>query len=64
MCGNHVVVLTHSGGPGAAPADAADRSGLRLPPLSTKTQELLEKLVPYPGSLGNPVDLTFTLSLR
>ncbi|MBI4775766.1 MAG: CoA-binding protein [Deltaproteobacteria bacterium] len=60
MTGNRTVVLTHSGGPGAAAADAAERSGLHLPPLSEKTRAKLREAVPQTGSLNNPIDLTFT----
>jgi len=58
--GNRTMVLTHSGGPGAAAADAAERSGLRIPPLSRRTRNRLRDAVPHTGSLNNPVDLTFT----
>ena len=58
--GNKVVIQTHSGGPGAAAADACDRAGLMLPSLGSKTKEQLRQFVPHTGSIGNPVDLTFT----
>ncbi len=58
--GNRVIVQTHSGGPGAAAADACSRSGLELPQFSEKTRAKLASLVPHTGSLGNPVDLTFS----
>jgi len=58
--GNRVIVQTHSGGPGAAAADACSRSGLVLPTLSNKTQEQLGPYVPHTGTFSNPVDLTFT----
>jgi acetyl-CoA synthetase (ADP-forming) len=57
--GNHVIIQTHSGGPGAAAADACGRAGLNLPPLSEKTLAKLAPLVPHTSSLNNPVDLTF-----
>ncbi len=57
--GNGLAVLTHSGGPGAAAADAAERNGLTLPILSSETREGLAALVPHTASIGNPVDLTF-----
>jgi acyl-CoA synthetase (NDP forming) len=60
MNGNRVAVFTHSGGPGATAADAANRAGLKLPPLSAKTKAKLRDLVPQTGSLNNPIDLTFT----
>jgi acyl-CoA synthetase (NDP forming) len=57
--GNRVVVLTDSGGPGAAAADACGRSGLDLPPLDPGTKERMADVFPVTGSLNNPVDLTF-----
>jgi acetyl-CoA synthetase (ADP-forming) len=57
---NRVVIQTHSGGPGAAAADAGSRNGLKLPPLSETTLEKLAALVPHTGSVNNPVDLTFS----
>jgi acetate---CoA ligase (ADP-forming) subunit alpha len=58
--GNRVIVQTHSGGPGAAAADACSRAELILPEISQKTLEKLTPLVPHTGSVSNPVDLTFT----
>jgi acetate---CoA ligase (ADP-forming) subunit alpha len=58
--GKRVALLTHSGGPGAAAADACSRNGLELPPFSAHTLEKLKPLVPQTGSLNNPVDLTFS----
>jgi len=57
--GNGLAVLTHSGGPGAAAADTAERNGLKLASLSSATSEGLSQLVPHTASIGNPVDLTF-----
>lgn len=57
--GNRIAILTHSGGPGAAAADAADRCGLELAALSPPTETELKKLVPGTASIKNPVDLTF-----
>lgn len=64
ISGNNVAVVTHSGGPGAAAADAADRAGLSLPALSPTSQEKLQQLVPNTGSLNNPIDTTFTRSFE
>jgi acetyl-CoA synthetase (ADP-forming) len=58
--GNHVIIQTHSGGPGVAAADACGRVGLELPPLSSATREKLSPFVPQTASMNNPVDLTFT----
>ncbi len=57
--GNRIAVLTHSGGPGASAADAAERSGMTLARFSEKSVEALRKVVPHTASIGNPVDLTF-----
>jgi len=57
---NRVIVQTHSGGPGAAAADACGRTGLKLHRLSPDTLEKLADLVPHTGSVNNPVDLTFS----
>ena len=60
--GNRVLVQTHSGGPGATAADACDRDGMVLPALSNRTVEALRPFMPHTGTLGNPVDLTFSKS--
>jgi acyl-CoA synthetase (NDP forming) len=58
--GNRQIVQTHSGGPGAAAADASSRNGLKLIQFSEKTLQKLTPLVPHTGSVNNPVDLTFS----
>lgn len=62
--GDNVVIQTDSGGPGAAGADACERAGLRLPPLSAQTIERLTPLIPHTGSVSNPVDITFPREFR
>lgn len=57
--GSRVAVLTDSGGPGAAAADACGRTGLELPGFSPETGEKLSPFIPATGSVNNPVDLTF-----
>lgn len=57
--GNRIAILTNSGGPGAAAADAAERSGLVLAQFSDATQEALSALLPHTASFTNPVDMTF-----
>ena len=57
--GNRVVIQTHSGGPGAAAADACGRAGLELSALSSETLEKLGPFIPPTGSVSNPVDVTF-----
>ena len=58
--GNRVIIQTHSGGPGAAAADACSRTGLVLAKLSRQTRKELAPLVPATGSMNNPIDLTFS----
>jgi acetyl-CoA synthetase (ADP-forming) len=58
--GNRIIIQTHSGGPGAAAADACERAGLKLPLLSSKTLEELAPFIPLTGSANNPIDLTYT----
>jgi acyl-CoA synthetase (NDP forming) len=60
--GDRIAVLTHSGGPGAAAADAAARSGLTLAEFSPETVGRIRPLVPITASIVNPVDLTFNRS--
>ena len=58
--GNRLIIQTHSGGPGAAAADACERTGLELPLLSVETLEKLAPFIPHTGSANNPIDLTYT----
>ena len=58
--GNKLIIQTHSGGPGAAAADACERTNLELPMLSSETLEKLAPFIPHTGSVNNPVDLTYT----
>lgn len=57
---NRLIIQTHSGGPGAAAADACERCGLELPRLSVETLEKLAPFIPHTGSANNPIDLTYT----
>jgi len=57
--GRRVALLTQSGGPGTAGADACGRAGLQLPPFSPHTLEKLAPFAPHTASLNNPIDLTF-----
>ncbi|MGC8905918.1 MAG: acetate--CoA ligase family protein [Desulfomonilaceae bacterium] len=57
--GNRIAVLTNSGGPGAAAADAAERSGLVLARFTDATRNALKALLPHTASVANPVDMTF-----
>lgn len=58
--GNRVAILTHSGGPGASAADAAERNGLVLSRFSPTTVERLRQVLPHTASVANPVDMTFS----
>lgn len=58
--GRRVMIQTHSGGPGAAAADACGREGLTLPAPTRQTREAMAPIFPHTGSLNNPVDLTYT----
>lgn len=62
--GDGMAIQTDSGGPGAAGADATERAGLRVPPLSEATKELLKPLIPPTASANNPVDITFPREFR
>ena len=58
--GNRVVIQTHSGGPGAAAADACNREGLKIPPMPQDLAQKLVEFIPHTGSLSNPLDITFS----
>ena len=58
--GRRLIIQTHSGGPGAAAADAIGRAGLNLADFSKETMETIKPFVPLTGSMNNPLDLTFT----
>jgi len=55
---NRMVILTRSGGAGVAAADACERRGLALPPLSDEARRRIESFVPPFASARNPVDVT------
>ncbi len=59
MKGDGAIIQTHSGGPGAAAADAFCRVGTTLPDLAPATLERLAPHMPGTGSVGNPLDITF-----
>jgi acetyltransferase len=56
--GPRVVVLTNSGGPGIVATDAAERHGLKVPPLTPSVHAQLVDRLPPSTSLNNPVDMT------
>jgi len=55
--GERVAVLTNGGGAGVLAADALDRLGERLAPLSAETICALDQIAPPNWSRGNPVDI-------
>lgn len=56
--GRRIGILTISGGPGVLAADAAERAGLELPPLSRARQTAIRTYAPDFAATANPVDLT------
>ena len=56
--GDHVAVLTVSGGAGIWGADTVAMQGLQVPELSAPVQEEIGKLLPSYGSARNPIDVT------
>jgi acyl-CoA synthetase (NDP forming) len=57
--GRGLIIQTHSGGPGAAAADACGRVGIELPSPSANTLAKLDGYMPPTGSVTNPVDFTY-----
>ena len=55
--GNRLLVVTNAGGPGIIAADAADKLGIKLDPMSRESIEALVKKLPPSASLYNPVDV-------
>lgn len=55
--GNRVAVLTGSGGFSCVTSDACERMGLKLAPLSPKTIEQLNAVLPERWPHANPVDM-------
>jgi acyl-CoA synthetase (NDP forming) len=56
--GPRVAVLSTSGGAAVAVADACERAGLDLPPLSAATRAAVAEKVPDFASTGNPIDIS------
>jgi len=55
--GDRVAVITNAGGPGIIAADAVERQGLHVAPLSEQTKETLRAALPASASANNPVDV-------
>ena len=56
--GGGVAVIAVSGGETSLVADLAERAGVRLPELASKTVTRLRTVLPAFGSIGNPLDTT------
>ncbi len=56
--GKRLVIVTNGGGPGILAADASAQRGLTLPELSPETANKLKPLIKRDISIGNPLDLT------
>jgi acetate---CoA ligase (ADP-forming) len=56
--GDGVAILTVSGGPSVAAADAAEAAGLQVPPLPDARRRQLRLHLPGFAADGNPVDMT------
>jgi acetate---CoA ligase (ADP-forming) len=54
--GDRVAIITNAGGPGIMAADAVEKSGMRVEPLSGVAAGLRDKLPPA-ASVGNPIDV-------
>jgi len=52
-----IAIVTNAGGPGVLAVDALTERGLKLAPLSTKTQAALKKVLPAAAGVSNPVDV-------
>lgn len=56
--GKRLVIVTNGGGPGILAADASEQRGLTLPELSSATANKLRPLIKRDIRVGNPLDLT------
>ncbi|MCX5868388.1 MAG: acetate--CoA ligase family protein [Proteobacteria bacterium] len=61
--GKRMAIMTNSGGPGAAMANACSLIGLQVPEFSPETQARLRKHLPHTGTCRNPVDVTFSVNM-
>ena len=56
--GKKLVIVTNGGGPGILAADASEQQGLTLPEFSPETAGKLGQLIKRDIEVGNPLDLT------
>ena len=61
--GSRIGIITNSGGPGSAIADACEANGCTMPVFSRALQEKIRPLMPSHAPCANPVDLTFTVDM-
>jgi acetyltransferase len=64
LAGRRIGVLTNSGGPGSAIANALEEGGLEVPEFSAGLREQLRPLMSAHAPCGNPVDLTFDMDIQ
>lgn len=62
--GNKVGIVTNSGGPGSAIANALEEGGLEIPLFSSGLQKKIKEYLQGHAPSGNPVDLTFILDMQ
>jgi acyl-CoA synthetase (NDP forming) len=62
--GKRIGVLTNSGGPGTAIANALEKGGLDVPEFSQELQENIRPMLPPHAPRRNPVDMTFSMNLE
>ena len=55
--GNKIALITGSGGAGVVAIDNLLRNGLALAKLAPETVEALQKFIPEPGKILNPIDI-------
>ena len=55
--GERVAIITNAGGPGIMAADACEKLGLKVSPLSESTLDALKKSLPAAASAANPIDV-------
>jgi acetyltransferase len=61
--GKRIGIVTHSGGPGTAIANACEEGGCEVPLFSKELQGQIRPLLPPHAPSGNPVDFTFAMEI-
>jgi len=62
--GDHLALLSHSGGTGVLMADVCDDRELRVPPADEALRARLATRLPAYASFANPIDMTATVVFR